>query len=58
MWQPLFAVFAFYFKPLEWIAFNRIAHKNTIRDSLILHFAKPYIHLSWDQRLLSGAARL
>jgi len=45
MLQNLPVVFAYYIKVLNLSAFNRIAQERAIRDSLILLFAKPYIHL-------------
>jgi len=43
MWQTLYAIFAIHISLLDCNAFNSIGLKRTIRESLILHCAKPYI---------------
>ena len=49
MWQTLYAFIAIHISLLDCISFNRIAQKRTIRESLILCFAKPYIETSRQQ---------
>ena len=50
LWQALYAIFAYHINALVCMELNSLGHKMAIRDSLILHFVKPYI-LLWNFKM-------